>query len=122
MSKNILIVDDDEDLVEIMTERLKMRGMTVTPASTAAEALVLIEEETFDVMIIDFMLPGTDGLQAIKLIRDKQPRLRIILQTAYATVEKEKEALAIGAWGVIEKPADLDRLTRLINAKNDHSN
>lgn len=121
MSKHILIVDDDEDLVEIMTDRLKMRGMTVKPASTAAEALVLIEEETFDVMIIDFMLPGTDGLQAIKLIRDKQPRLRIILQTAYATVEKEKEALAMGAWGVIEKPADLDRLARLINAKNDHS-
>lgn len=119
MTKNILLVDDDEDLLEIMVERLKMRGMTVKSAKTAAEALVLIEQETFDVMIIDFMLPGTDGLQAIKLIRDKQPGLRIILQTAYATIEKEEEALAMGAWDVIEKPADLDRLTLLINAKKD---
>ena len=75
----------------------------------------LLDQKMFDVMIIDFILPGTDGLQAIKSIQKTYPELRVILQTAYATVEKEKEALAIGAWGVIEKPADLDRLTTLIN-------
>lgn len=116
MSKNILIVDDDEDFIEIMVERLGLRGFTVTSAGTAAEALYLLDQKTFDVMIIDFMLPGTDGLQVIKSIQKTYPELRVILQTAYATVEKEKEALAIGAWGVIEKPADLDRLTTLINS------
>jgi len=114
MSKKILIVDDDEDLLEIMVERLRMRGMTVVSASTAIEAFTLIEQQTFDVMIIDFMLPEIDGLQAIKMIREKQPGMRIILQTAYATIEKESEALALGAWDVVEKPADFDRLTQLI--------
>ena len=114
MSKKILIVDDDEDLLEIMVERMRMRGMTVVSAKTAIEAFTLIEQETFDVMIIDFMLPEIDGLQAIKMIREKQPGMRIILQTAYATIEKESEALALGAWDVVEKPADLDRLTELI--------
>ena len=106
MSKKILIVDDDEDLLEIMVERMRMRGMTVVSAKTAIEAFTLIEQETFDVMIIDFMLPEIDGLQAIKMIREKQPGMRIILQTAYATIEKESEALALGAWDVVEKPAD----------------
>ena len=115
MSKKILIVDDDEDLLEILVERMQMRGMTVVPAKNASEAFLLIEQEMFDVMIIDFMLPGIDGLQAIKMIRAKQPDIRIILQTAYATSEKKREALALGAWDVVEKPADLDRLTRRIN-------
>ena len=117
MSKKILIVDDDEDLLEIMVERMRMRGMTVVSAKTASEAFILIEQETFDVMIIDFMLPEIDGLQAIKMILEKQPDMRIILLTAYATIEKESEALAMGAWDVEEKPVDFDRLTRLINAQ-----
>ena len=114
MSKKILIVDQDEDLLENMVERILIRGMTVLSAKTTIEALTLIEHETLDVMIIDFMLPEIDGLQAIKMIREKQPGMRIILQTAYATIEKESEALALGAWDVVEKPADLDRLTELI--------
>ena len=117
MSKKILIVDDDEDLLEIMVERMRMRDMTVVPAKTASEALILIKQETFDVMIIDFMLPGIDGLQAIKMIREKQPDMRIILLTAYATIEKESEALAMGAWDVEEKPVDFDRLAQLIKSQ-----
>ena len=117
MSKKIIIVDDDEDLLEILVERMQMRGMTVVSAKTVNEASKRIEQEPFDVMIIDFMLPGIDGLQAIKMIRKKRPHMRIILQTAYATIEKEREALALGAWDVVEKPADLDRLTQLINEK-----
>ncbi len=119
MPEKILIVDDDEDLLEIMAERMKMRGMEVTSAQTADEAFVMIEREPFDIIIIDFMLPGIDGLQAIKTIRKTRPDMRIILQTAYATSEKEKEALAMGAWGVVEKPMDLDRLTRLIKDKRE---
>ena len=114
MPEKILIVDDDEDLLEIMAERLKMRGMTVASARTADDAFVMIEQEPFDVVIVDFMLPGIDGLQAINTIRKTRPDLRIILQTAYATAEKEQEALAMGALGVVEKPMDLDRLIRLI--------
>ncbi|RUA03247.1 MAG: response regulator [Deltaproteobacteria bacterium] len=114
MAEKILIVDDDEDLLEILAERMKMRGMSVVSAQTADAALALIEQEPFDVIIIDFMLPGIDGLQAIKIIRETRPDLRIILQTAYATPEKEKEALAMGAIGVVEKPMDLERLTNLI--------
>jgi two-component system NtrC family response regulator/two-component system response regulator AtoC len=119
MSEKILLVDDDEDLVEILVERMKMRGLTVTSARTATEAINLIEKEPFDVMIIDLMLPGIDGLQAIKTIREKCPDLRIIMQTAYATTEKKKEALEMGAWGVVEKPMDLDRLTKLIGNKGE---
>jgi len=118
MSEKILIVDDDEDLLEIMVERMKMRGMTVVSAQTAAQAFILIEQEPFDVIIIDFMLPGIDGLQAIKTIREKRPGMRIILQTAYATNEKQSEALAMGAWDVVEKPMDLDRLTKIIRNKD----
>ncbi len=117
MSKKILIVDDDEDLLEILVERLEIRGMDVATARNANEALLRIEQEPFDAMIIDFMLPGIDGLRAIKMVLEKHPTMRVILQTAYATIEKESEALALGAYDLVEKPADLDRLTELINKK-----
>jgi DNA-binding NtrC family response regulator len=122
MTDKILIVDDDEDLLEIMVERMQLRGMTVTSAKTVYEAFVMIEKEPFDVLIIDFMLPGIDGMQVIKTVRKTYPDMRIILQTAYATVEKESEALAVGAWSVVEKPVDLDRLTQLIGDKSRHGN
>ena len=114
MAERVLLVDDDEDFLEIMSERMKSRGMEVVTAVSAEDALERIEKDTFDAIVLDFMMPGMDGLQTLKEIKAKKPELQIILLTGYATIEKGVEAIKLGAMDVVEKPADLEVLTRKI--------
>jgi len=114
MSEKVLLVDDEKEFLEIMSERMKSRGMTVTTAQSADQALKLIGEKTFDAIVMDFQMPGMDGMKALKAIKNKKPELQIILLTGYATVEKTVEAMKIGATDFLEKPADLEALTKKI--------
>lgn len=118
MSEKVLLVDDEKEFLEIMSERMKARDMDVTTAISAQQALEIIEKESFDAIILDFQMPGMDGMDALKAIKAKKPELQIILLTGYATVEKGVEAMKIGATDFIEKPADLEVLAEKIkNAK-----
>lgn len=118
MSEKVLLVDDEKEFLEIMSERMKARDMDVTTATSAQQALEIIEKESFDAIILDFQMPGMDGMDALKAIKAKKPELQIILLTGYATVEKGVEAMKIGATDFIEKPADLEVLAEKIkNAK-----
>jgi len=114
MSEKVLIVDDEEDFLEVMAERMKSRGMEVSTSTSAEEALVLIEKESFDAVILDFMMPGMDGIETLKAIKATKPELQIILLTGHATVQKGVEAMKLGAMDVMEKPADLEILTEKI--------
>ncbi len=116
MSEKVLLVDDEEDFRQIMTERMTARGIEVTTASSAQEALAKIEKESFDAVILDFMMPEMDGVQALKNLRAKQPELQIILLTGHATVEKGVEAMKLGAMDFLEKPADINALVEKIKA------
>ena len=118
MSEKVLLVDDEKEFLEIMSERMKARDMEVTTATSAQQALEIIEKESFDAIILDFQMPGMDGMDALKAIKAKKPELQIILLTGYATVEKSVEAMKIGATDFVEKPADLEVLAEKIkNAK-----
>ncbi|RLB99916.1 MAG: response regulator [Deltaproteobacteria bacterium] len=114
MSEKVLLVDDEKDFLEAMSERMKSRDMEVTTASSAKEALEKIEYETFDAIVLDFQMPGMDGMEALKSMKTKQPESQIILLTGYATVEKTVEAMKIGAADFLEKPADLEILSQKI--------
>ncbi len=114
MSEKVLLVDDEKEFLEIMSERMESRGMEVTTAASADKVLSLIEKESFDAIVMDFQMPGMDGMEALKAIKDKKPELQIILLTGYATVEKTVEAMKIGATDFLEKPADLEALTEKI--------
>jgi len=114
MSEKVLLVDDEKEFLEIMSERMESRGMEVTTAASADKVLSLIEKESFDAIVMDFQMPGMDGMEALKAIKDKKPELQIILLTGYATVEKTVEAMKIGATDFLEKPADLEALSEKI--------
>ncbi len=114
MPESVLIVDDEKDFLEIITERLRMRGMVVATASSAEEAINRIEVESFDVIIMDFMMPALNGFKALKLMKVKQPDVQIIFLTANVPDEQCKEAKALGALDVIEKPPDLNALLKKI--------
>ncbi|MDX9788047.1 MAG: response regulator [Desulfobacterales bacterium] len=114
MKEKILLVDDEKDFLDIMSERMSARDMEVTTASSALDAIKLIENQSYDAVVLDLMMPEMDGLQALKAIKEKRPELQIILLTGHATVEKGIEAMKLGAMDLVQKPADLKVLTEKI--------
>jgi len=114
MSEKVLLVDDEEDFLEAMAERMRARDMEVTTASSAGEALKKMENETFDAIVLDFQMPEMDGMEALKSIKARRPESQIILLTGFATVEKGVEAIKEGAADFLEKPADLELLSKKI--------
>jgi CheY-like chemotaxis protein len=121
MAEKVLIVDDEKDFLEIIAERLGVRGMDVSTAASAEDALLLVEEKSYDVVIMDFMMPALDGFKALKLLKQKQPDIQIILLTGNVPQQKRLEAKKLGALDVIEKPPDLKALIQKIKkAKKAH--
>jgi CheY-like chemotaxis protein len=118
MSEKVLIVDDEKDFLDIIAERIGARGMDVSTATSAEDALNMVEEESFDVVIMDFMMPALDGFKALKLMKAKRPDVQIILLTGNVPDEKRMEAKALGALDVIEKPPDLKDLIQKIKEAN----
>jgi len=111
MPAKVLIVDDEKDFLEIMAERLAARGLEVSTATSAIDALDRVLAETYDAVIMDWMMPEMDGLRALKLFKQSRPDVSVILLTANVPEEKCIEAIELGALDVIEKPADLNLLT-----------
>jgi len=114
MSERVLLVDDEEEFLDIMSERMRNRGMEVVTASSAREALEKIENDLFDAIILDLMMPDMNGLETIKAIKEKKPELQVILLSGQATLEKGIEAMKLGALDVVEKPADMETLVEKI--------
>ncbi len=114
MEARVLLVDDEEAFLESMSERMRLRGMDVTTASSAKEALVVIESDIFDAVILDIQLPEMDGMAVLKKIKAKHPEAQIILLTGHASLEKGVEAMKIGASDYLEKPADMEALSKKI--------
>ena len=114
MSAKVLIVDDEKDFLDIMAERMGARGMEVSTATSAENALKMVLKEPYDAVIMDLMMPEMDGFKALKLFKESRPDVPIILLTANVPEEKCIEAIKLGAMDVIEKPADLNLLTQKI--------
>ncbi|MDZ7582689.1 MAG: response regulator [Deltaproteobacteria bacterium] len=114
MAEKVLLVDDEKDFLEVMAERMATRGIEVSTASSAAEAVRLAEKESFDAIIVDLMMPEMDGLEALKLLKKEKPESQVILLTGHATLEKGIEAMKLGAVDFLEKPADINELTNKI--------
>ena len=114
MPPKVLIVDDEKDFLDIMAERMDARGLKVSTATSAEDALKMVLKEPYDAVIMDLMMPEMDGFKALKLFKESRPDVPIILLTANVPEEKGIEAIKLGAMDVIEKPADLNLLTQKI--------
>jgi DNA-binding NtrC family response regulator len=114
MPDHVLLVDDDEDLMEIVSERLKNRGMNVDTVGNAEKALHWMAKKHYDAIILDFLMPGMGGFENIQAIKKQQPDIRIILVTGQMMADDGREAIRMGADVVLEKPADLEVLVKSI--------
>ena len=111
MTEKILLVDDETEFLESLAERMRVRGMEVTTATSATEALKKVQEESYDAIILDLQMPQIDGLEALEILKKKNPEIQVILLTGHATVEKGVEAMKLGATDFMEKPASVEVLT-----------
>ena len=114
MTEKILLVDDEADFLEALSERMRTRGMDVTTSGSAKEALEAVEQGAYDAVVLDLMMPDVDGLEALRILKEKDPKLQVILLTGHATVEKGVEAMKRGALDLLEKPTDIETLTQKI--------
>lgn len=114
MSEKVLLVDDEPEFLATLSERMTARGMDITTAESAEEALNQVDKGNFDAIILDLMMPGMDGIETMKAIKEGHPEIQVILLTGHASLEKGIEAMKLGAMDFIEKPADIDSLTEKI--------
>ncbi len=110
----ILLVDDEREFVEILALRLETRGFRVTAAETGEVALEKARESPFDAILLDLAMPGMDGIETLKGLRELNPDSQVVLVTGTATVGKATEAMRHGALDLLEKPVDIDVLVERI--------
>jgi two-component system, OmpR family, response regulator len=110
MDTHILLVDDEVDFVETLTKRFRIRKIPVASANNGQDALNLLNEQEFDVVILDVRMPGMDGLELLKRIRTEHPLTEVIMLTGHASLETGMQGMNLGAFDYVLKPADFDEL------------
>ena len=115
MKIKVLLVDDEKDFVETLDERLQIRDFNVTTAFSGDEAIKLVEENDFDVIVLDVQMPGKSGIETLKEIKNMGNISQVIMLTGHATVKTAIEGMKNGAYDYLMKPTDTDELTEMIN-------
>ena len=114
MHASILVVDDEPVVREALRRLLSLDGYDVAVAVSGDDALGCIPRQGFDVIVSDIRMPGLDGLQLLERLRAVNPRVGVILVTAYATLDTAVEALRLGADDFFLKPFEMDDLRRSV--------
>ena len=106
----MLLVDDEDDFRTTLANRLKLRKIDITDAASGNEAIELVKQMSFDVAVIDVKMPGIDGIETLKQIKQIKPAIEIIMLTGHASIESGMEAMKLGAYDYVMKPCDIDEL------------
>jgi DNA-binding response OmpR family regulator len=112
----VLLVDDEESFVEILAERMRSRGLEVICATSGREALQKAQEAAYDAVVLDLAMPGLDGLETLRRLRELQPDLQVMILSGRATVKTAVEAIQLGAIDIFEKPTEVETLVERIRS------
>jgi two-component system OmpR family response regulator len=111
----VLVVDDEEDFLETIVKRLLRRQIDATGVDSGKEALRILQEQSFDVVILDVRMQGMDGIETLKEIKKKNPLTEVIMLTGHGSIESGVKGMELGAFDYVIKPADFDELFEKIN-------
>lgn len=112
--ETILVVDDELSMREFLQIMLAKEGYNVIAADGGESALLLLDQEPYDLMLCDMKMPRVSGLDVLKRSREKHPQVPVILITAYSTSESAMEAMKVGAYDYIQKPFQVDEIKLII--------
>lgn len=111
---SVLIVDDDPGMVETLADVLQAKHYQVATAHSGEAAVAMARSAPCDAVLMDIVMPGLNGVEALKVIRAVAPRTKVILMTAYSRHQLVEEGKAATAMAVMPKPLDLDEVLALL--------
>jgi len=115
MTAKVLVVEDDEVLRQLLIDVLSDQGYEVEAAETGEGGLRAMEQDVFDVILLDINLPGMDGMEVLRLAPARQPDVQVVMMTAFGTVDTAVEAMKQGAFDYINKPFSTEELLLTIS-------
>lgn len=114
MNKKIMIIDDEFEIVDILKEFLsRNKNISVSTSSNPENAISLMKEDSYDLLMLDIMMPMVNGLEILEQIKLIQPNIKVVMMTAYPTKDKKVKSDKFGADAFLEKPFDNLKMVKL---------
>lgn len=110
----LLIVDDEERFLKAIATRLAKRGFEVRTATNGPDAIEVARREKFDIALLDLKMPGMDGSEVLRVLKEEHDFLEAIILTGHGSLESAVELTRLGAYSYLPKPYELDKLIRVL--------
>ena len=119
MPSKVLLVDDEREFVQTLSERLLIRDMGSAVAYDGESALEIIREDEPEVMILDLRMPGIDGIEVLRRVKQTNPDIEVIILTGHGSEADRETCISLGAFAYLQKPVDIDGLSETIKEANE---
>lgn len=119
MPSKVLLVDDEREFVQTLSERLIMRDMGSAVAYDGESALTMVSEDEPDVMILDLKMPGINGIEVLERVKKENPDIEVIILTGHGTESDREKCMKLGAFAYLQKPVDIEVLSDTLKKAND---
>ncbi len=110
----VMLVDDEKEFVQTLSERLRTRNLESSIAYDGEQALAMADEDAPDVIVLDLMMPGIDGIETLRRMKRDHPQVEVIILTGHGSERERREAENLGAFAYLRKPVDIDHLARVM--------
>jgi DNA-binding NtrC family response regulator len=110
----VLMVDDEEDFVTTLAERMQMRDLSPQTALSGEQALQQVQDDIPDVMVLDLKMPGIDGMEVLRRVRKAYPQVQVVILTGHGSEKDRAEALRLGAFAYLNKPVEMENLVKIL--------
>jgi two-component system OmpR family response regulator len=110
----VMFVDDEEELVSAVVERLNLRDLVAHGCTSGIDALKRIDSEEYNVVVLDVRMPGIGGIEVLRLLKQQHPATQVILLSGHGSLEDVERGLGYGAFDYLQKPVEIDHLIEVI--------
>jgi DNA-binding NtrC family response regulator len=110
----LLLVDDEEGYVNVLANRMALRGVDVSKAYNGSEAIRILRRNDFDVAVLDLKMEDMDGLEVLKIFKKMDPELMVIMLTGHGSAQAASDGISLGAFDYLTKPCDFSELLEKI--------
>ena len=114
MKTSVLLVDDEREFVDVLAQRLEVRGFVVSTSYSGDEAVAKVREQSPDVVVLDVVMPGKNGIDTLQEIKRLEPLVEVIMLSGQSTVQAAIDGMKLGAFDYLLKPTETDELVEKI--------